>query len=273
MLFRSPPENVYRTGWAELPVEVQNSDYYYAYHICPDFSVNGHRARNISICYSAEHHCPVWVSGPVHSCYKGSNGNRNYGPDPVIPSSIQPKNKTVEGSYNKGHMIGNNERSKTSGMNKQVSYYTNMAPQHSSTFNTGGGAWNNLEDQIDGYWCRDTLYTVVGCYFETWTDSYGNTAQPKRTGFGGVQASVPTMFYTLLLRTKKGNTEKSVMECSREELQCVAFVMSHAMQKEHEPERRDMRSVAEIERLTGFTFFANVPNAPKDTYNPSDWGL
>ena len=268
-----PPENVYRTGWAELPVEVQNSDYYYAYHICPDFSVNGHRARNISICYSAEHHCPVWVSGPVHSCYKGSNGNRNYGPDPVIPSSIQPKNKTVEGSYNKGHMIGNNERSKTSGMNKQVSYYTNMAPQHSSTFNTGGGAWNNLEDQIDGYWCRDTLYTVVGCYFETWTDSYGNTAQPKRTGFGGVQASVPTMFYTLLLRTKKGNTEKSVMECSREELQCVAFVMSHAMQKEHEPERRDMRSVAEIERLTGFTFFANVPNAPKDTYNPSDWGL
>lgn len=28
-------------------------------------------------------------------------------------------------------------------------------------------------------------------------------AQPKRTGFGGVQASVPTMFYTLLLRTKK----------------------------------------------------------------------
>lgn len=268
-----PPENVYRTGWAELPVEVQNSDYYYAYHICPDFSVNGHRARNISICYSAEHHCPVWVSGPVHSCYKGSNGNRNYGPDPVIPSSIQPKNKTVEGSYNKGHMIGNNERSRTSGMNKQVSYYTNMAPQHSSTFNTGGGAWNNLEDKIDSYWCADTLYTVVGCYFETWTDSYGNTAQPKRTGFGGVQASVPTMFYTLLLRTKKGNTEKSVMECSREELQCVAFVMSHAMQKEHEPGRRDMRSVAEIERLTGFTFFANVPNAPKDTYNPSDWGL
>ena len=23
----------------------------------------------------------------------------------------------------------------------------------------------------------------------------------------------------------------------------------------------------------GFQFFTNVPNAPKDTYNPSDWGL
>lgn len=34
-----------------------------------------------------------------------------------------------------------------------------------------------------------------------------------------------------------------------------------------------MRSVKEIEELTGFTFFANVPNAPKVTYNASDWGL
>ena len=33
------------------------------------------------------------------------------------------------------------------------------------------------------------------------------------------------------------------------------------------------KTVAEIERLTGHTFFPNVPNVPKDTYNPSDWGL
>lgn len=45
------------------------------------------------------------------------------------------------------------------------------------------------------------------------------------------------------------------------------------MDKGHKPQAKDMMSVAEIERLTGFTFFANVPNAPKDTYNPSDWGL
>ena len=32
-------------------------------------------------------------------------------------------------------------------------------------------------------------------------------------------------------------------------------------------------SVADLEKKTGQTFFANVPNAPKDTYNASDWGL
>ena len=33
------------------------------------------------------------------------------------------------------------------------------------------------------------------------------------------------------------------------------------------------KSVADLEKKTGQTYFANVPNAPKDTYNASDWGL
>lgn len=56
-------------GWAELPVEADNGDYHYAYHICPDFKVDGHEARNFTVCYSAEHHSPVWVAAPVHNCY------------------------------------------------------------------------------------------------------------------------------------------------------------------------------------------------------------
>ena len=262
-------------GWAELPVEADNGEYHYAYHICPDFKVDGHEARNFTVCYSAEHHSPVWVAAPVHNCYVGSSGNRNYGPDPVIPSSIQPSgSKASMGSpYNRGHMLGNYERSRTSGMNKQVSYYTNIAAQHGSTFNTGDGAWNNLEDKIDDYWCADTLYVVVGAYYDKWTDSYGNSAPQRSTSFGNITTDVPTMFYTLCLRTKKGNTNKSVLNCAADELQCAAFVMSHAMGKGHDPQAGDMRSVKEIEELTGFTFFANVPNAPKDTYNASDWGL
>lgn len=263
------------TGWAELPVEVDNSDYHYAYHICPDFNVNGHAARNFTVCYSAEHHSPVWVAAPVHSCYVGGSGNRNYGPDPVIPGNIQPSGSgaSMGSPYNRGHMLGNHERSRTSGMNKQVSYYTNIAAQHGSTFNTGGGAWNNLEDKIDDYWCADTLYVVVGAYYDKWTDSYGNSASQRTTSFGNKTTSVPTMFYTLCLRTKRGNTNKSVLNCSRDELQCAAFVMSHAMEKGHKPQAKDMRSVKEIEELTGFTFFENVPNAPKDTFNASDWQL
>lgn len=272
-----PGQLVRYSGWAELPIEMKNSDYYYAYHLIRDFQIDGHNARNYTVCYSAEHHNPVWVAAPLHRCYVTKSGNRNYSVDPDIPSSIQPTSKSMGAPYNKGHMLGNRERSKTAEMRRQVCYYTNISPQNMSTFNTGGGAWNNLENQIDNYWdndqLRDTLYVVIGAYFDNWTDSYGNSMTPRRTTFGGKSTSVPTMFYYVMLRSKSGKSGKWVTTLPREELQCAAFVMSHAMQSGHKPQVKDMRSVSEIEQLTGFTFFSNVPQAPKDTYNPGDWGM
>lgn len=44
---------------------------------------------------------------------------------------------------------------------------------------------------------------VVGAYYDKWTDSYG-TRPARSTSFGNITTDVPTMFYTLCLRTKKG---------------------------------------------------------------------
>ena len=153
------------SGWPELPVEVKNGDYHYAYHTISDFKVGNYNARNYTVCYSAENHGPVWVAAPLHNCYVTKSGNRSYSQDPDVPAGIQPVSKSLASPYNKGHMLGNRERSRTAVMRRQVCYYTNIAPQHGGTFNTGGGAWNNLEDLIDTYWdstesanVGDTLY-------------------------------------------------------------------------------------------------------------------
>ena len=272
------------SGWPELPVEHDadgngiddnNATLYYAHHICPDFRVDGHLARNYTVCYSAEHHCPVWVAAPRHDCYEhGANRTNAYRQDPDIPSSIQYYSKDTGGGCNKGHMLGSAERLVTRAVNRQVFYYTNIAPQYSSNFNTGDGAWNNLEAFVDGQVCADTTYVVIGTYFETFTDAYGKSCSPATISYGGRNdVTRPSMFYYLILRSKSGRTGKSVYDLSAGDLKCAAFVLRHNIEKGHTPRKEDMRSVAEIERLTGFTFFANVPNAPKDTYNPSDWGL
>lgn len=267
----------YNSFWPELPVEVKNSDYHYAHHICPDFSVGGHKARNYTVCFSAEHHCPLWVAAPRHKCYEGdANRSEAYKRDPNIQSDIQYSSKDIGGGCNKGHMLGSAERTVTKSVNQQVFYYSNIAPQYSSNFNTGGGGWNMLEDWVDGKVCADTTYVVIGAHFDRYTDKRGYSASPKKIEFGGrYDVSCPTMFYYLVLRTKKGNTGKSVIECSSDELMCAAFVRTHSTDfpKSTKISSQDMMSVADLEQLTGFTFFANVPNAPKDTYNPSDWGL
>ncbi|MBQ5836870.1 MAG: DNA/RNA non-specific endonuclease [Alistipes sp.] len=278
--------STYAYDWAELPVvnytkegsylHSNNKTLYYAHHLCAGNEKNAQRngsARNYTVCYSAEHHCPLWVAAPRHSSYEVKNTDRTdaYGKDPKIPSDIQYSSKNTGGGCNKGHMLGSAERLCSAATNRQVFYYTNIAPQYSDTFNTGGGAWNNLEDHIDGLVCRDTLYTVIGCYFDSFSKN-GPSAAPKKISFGGrSDVSCPTMFYYALLRTKSGSSGKRVQDCSAGELQCAAFVICHKMEKGHKPQASDIISIAELEKLTGVTYFPNVPNAPKSTYNANDW--
>uniref|UniRef100_UPI004055B352 DNA/RNA non-specific endonuclease n=1 Tax=Alistipes sp. TaxID=1872444 RepID=UPI004055B352 len=267
---------VWRTTWPELPVEeTSNSDYYFAHHIT-DLTMGGQKARNYTVCYSAEHHCPVWVAAPRHSSYEGSTKRTDaYKQDPQIPSNIQYSSKDTGGGCNKGHMLGSAERTASTETNRQVFYYTNIAPQYSTGFNTGGGGWNTLEDWIDGHVCSDTTYLVIGTYFERYTDGYGVTATPKKISFGGrSDVSCPTMFYIAVLRTKSGRTGKSVINCSSSELKCAAFVRTHSnTHKGQKVTSREMMSIADLERLTGHQFFVNVPNAPKQNFSASDWGL
>lgn len=275
-------------SWYELPVmdlkssgkylvDANDSDLYYAYHMCAgnEKGPGGKKARNYTVCYSAEHHCPVWVAAPRHKMYEsGASRTDAYGKDPDIPSDIQYNSKSTGGSCNKGHMLGSAERLSSTATNKQVFYYTNIAPQYSSTFNTGGGGWNTLEDWVDGQVCSDTLYVVIGTYFKSYTDRRGYSDSPKTISFGGrSDVTRPSMFYYILLRTKKGNSGKPLSQCSASEIKCAAFVRSHATPKGVKVSEKDLMSVSDLERLTGFTYFPNVPQAVKNSYNASDWGL
>lgn len=275
-------------AWAELPVldytsdgsykvSTMDSNLYYAWHISPDVKGPGGKlARNYTVCYSAEHHCPVWVAAPRHSMYVGDTKRTDaYGKDPDVPADIQYNSKSTGGGCNKGHMLGSAERTCSRATNQQVFYYTNIAPQLSAGFNTGGGGWNLLEDYVDTQVCADTLYEVLGTYFKKYTDGYGKTQNPSTISFGGrSDVHMPTMFYYALLRTKSGNSGKSVKDCSASELKCVAFVRSHVNDlKGQKPSSKELMSIADLEKLTGFTFFPNVPNAPKNSFSASDWGL
>lgn len=270
-------------GWFELPTmydangdgrDDYDSSLYYASHT---FSYGGKEYRNYSVCFDADAHCAAWVAAPMHSFYSTKNTTRkdNYKVDPSIPSSIQytQSSNGSGGVFNRGHLLGSADRLVCEEANKQVFYYSNIAPQYGNTFNLGGGAWNNLEGDIDGYVCADTLYAVIGVYFEDFKAPNGATCKAEKVTFmGRDDVSKPTMFYYAVLRTKSGKSGKSVAECSASELQCAAFVLSHDTAKGHKIDRNDIWTINELEALTGFTYFSNVPNAPKGTVNYSDWG-
>lgn len=273
-------------GWYELPaisysqsgsylIDTQDSDLYYAHHLCAgnETGPGGKKARNYTVCFSAEHHCPVWVAAPRHEMYNGGAKRTDaYTQDPSIPSSIQYKKKDADSGCNNGHMLGSAERTSSTATNKQVFYFSNIAPQRMNTFNTGGGGWNNLEDWVDGQVCSDTLYVVIGAYFDKYTDRRGYSDSPAKISFGGrSDVSRPTMFYYILMRTKSGSSGKPLSQCSASEIKCAAFVRSHNTPTGVKVSSQDLMSVSDLEKITGFSYFPNVPQAPKDSYNVSDW--
>ncbi len=237
-----------------------SGDYYYAYHMRADAS----SIRNFSVCYSKDKMCPVWVAAPMHTCYTGSASRSDaYADDPAIPLT---EAASWDG-YTRGHLLGSSDRTISTATNEQVFYRSNIGPQlgYDSTigggFNTGGGVWNNLEEYTEEQWCSDTLYLVNGCYWANTKTKVDDT-------------TIPTHYFKAMLRTKAGNSGKSVAECSSSELKCVVFLVEHnCYQHGVEPNEEMMMSVDDFEALSGHSFFGNVPNAPTSTFTASDWGI
>lgn len=250
------------TGWAELPaVEEDSEDLCYVAHFCNGLP----GGRNYSVCYSIGNRSGMWSAFPLHECYKGSqNRSDAWAYDPELPQSIQPN--LVKGSYkpqpgySKGHLLASGDRTVNATANIQTFYVTNAAPQWQNSFNSG--VWSSLETDCWKNICLDTLYVVSGVWGELTTASV--------TDKSGVPCTVPSHFYRVLLRSKAGDTGKKVQDLSADELQCVGFWFENRAYPSGKPSA-NMTSVAEIERQTGMTFFVNVPNAPKETFDAGEW--
>lgn len=269
----TPPTPTGKTlvsGWAELPETIEKSgDYYYTWHITDVKYSNGNKARNYTVCYSKDKMCAMWVAAPMHDFYEVKNSNRTdaYTTDPNIDFTQPGK----WDGYTRGHLLGSSERLVSRTANQQVFYYSNIAPQYGQPyFNTGGGAWNTLEEYTQKQWAgaADTTYQVIGCYWD-----------PAKTAKKVNGTTIPTHYYKVLLRTKN-HVNKAVWQCSADELQCVAFMIEHKTYDKSEVPTQSTyvskgvaMSVSDLEKKTGFVYFGNVPNAPKSSFNASDWGL
>ena len=256
-------------GWAEMPAKVENENWEYGYH---HELPSNNALRNYSFCFDKEKHCSIWVAYPLHKCYIEGDGGRTddwgYDPccidntyEPDLSGSYYPQGGASSNSHSRGHHLPSADRVASYADNLTTFYCTNVTPQLQSL---NGGTWMSLEDALrsNKYMCKDTLYVVTGAHFEP-NVNYDYAWDSK--GYGKACA-VPTHYYKVVLRTKSGNSGKWVGDCSADELKCVGFWFEHKGGAS-----RQTMSVADIEKKTGHTFFVNVPNAPKDKYNSSEW--
>ena len=300
-------------NWAEMPTK-KNSKTEYLYHTHWSNSVKSNkRVRNFSYCYDVRRHSPIWIAHPQHAVYEEGGKTRPasdpWACDPYLTNEQSAIIYPIDGNicslrtyfdanysdfyqWGRGHMLassyrGCGDRNNPAELNVQTFYSSNIAAQRSkSAVNEGADCafqmlWGAAERKIqDSYICADTLYCISGAHFanENTKATDGNMYYLSSIC---KQCVVPTHFYKIVLRTKSGSTGKAIQECSASELKAVGFWFSNTDIDEQTGSatpslsKAHMRSVAEIERLTGneFSFFPEIPNEVKQTFNPAEWGF
>lgn len=272
----------YDRSWGEQPEYRSDDAYiyktYYATFVSNQFFPGG-KLRNYSVCYDVDRHISHWVAYPIFKkVYETPVLSRvndfNYDPNdqlPVIPTRDQQYIGTGGNGrgygargYDRGHMLPQASRYNNYEPNRMTYYGTNMMPQNGS-FNSG--SWATLEGKVrswGGLQKYDTLYVVTGAAFKS-TKTIDNANGP---------IAVPSHCWKVLLR-QRGNQNRQISQFKADELKAIGFVFTNDDAGAATSIESAVRSVKEIEELTGFKFFRNldpaVADAVKSQKNLADW--
>lgn len=272
----------YGRSWGEQPEYRPDDAYiyktYYATFVSNQFFPGG-KLRNYSVCYDVDRHISHWVAYPIFKkVYETPVLRRvndfNYDPNdqlPVIPTRDQQYIGTGGNGrgygawgYDRGHMLPQASRYNNYEPNRITYYGTNMMPQN-STLNQN--IWASLEGKVRGWGglqTYDTLYVVTGAAFKS-TKTIDNANGP---------IAVPSHCWKVLLR-QRGNQNRQISQFKADELKAIGFVFTNDDAGAATSIESAVRSVKEIEELTGFKFFRNldpaVADAVKSQKNLADW--
>lgn len=272
----------YDRSWGEQPEYRSDDAYiyktYYATFVSNQFFPGG-KLRNYSVCYDVDRHISHWVAYPIFKkVYETPVLRRvndfNYDPNDQLPE-IPTRDQQYIGTggngrgygawgYDRGHMLPQASRYNNYEPNRMTYYGTNMMPQN-STLNQN--IWASLEGKVRGWGglqTYDTLYVVTGAAFKS-TKTIDNANGP---------IAVPSHCWKVLLR-QRGNQNRQISQFKADELKAIGFVFTNDDAGAATSIESAVRSVKEIEELTGFKFFRNldpaVADAVKSQKNLADW--
>lgn len=233
-------------GWLELPAQtsIAKTKEYTLYA----------GERNYSFLYDTYTRSSLWVAYPLAKGHMGSEprpGSWNY--CSLVPNEYQQvlkKGYDCTGEQvSRGHQIANADRNGNSTMQKQTFLFINSTPQLQNKFN--GGIWNNLETAIqnEAKSISDTVYVVTGPVYQT-VGGNETVDWNKAKDNNGKACPIPNYYFKVVMKVHRSGS-------SITDAMAVGFWFEH---KNYTDSYTNYAvSVDQIESLTGFNFYPNLP--------------
>lgn len=261
------------TGWLELPAKQEGADFFNDV-----FYDSDGKTRNYSYHYDKSKYTALWCAYPLTHSHTTGNASSSWAFNTHLNKIYQinvvnnsyPTNYG-NSTYSRGHQVPNADRKFSSEMNKATYLMTNQTPQNQNGFN--GTIWSKLETAIRALVPSssiDTVYVVTGATFQTVGGSETiNYLTATSSSITPSQVPIPNYYWKVLLKVKWNSTKSAVTSAL-----AIGFWYDHKTYPSNESysKAQYVKSVNQIEELTGFDFFVNLPSDLEATAeNNTSW--
>jgi endonuclease G len=202
-----------------------------------------------TLSYNAETRRPNWVSWRLHKADIGKAERGPFEPDPLLPRGFtKVTSHAYDGSgFDRGHMCPAKDRSATQKDCDATFYLTNVVPQSPASNQKG---WERLES-----YCRDLAHQGHVLYLTCGPHGTGGTGKEgfkEEIGKGRVEVAVPAKVWKVILVLPDVEAEP------RRSTRAIAVIMPNDQTVGLDWSKYRV-SVKEVEKLTGYTFFPDLP--------------
>jgi len=189
------------------------------------------KRKGYTVSYNKEWRIPNWVAWHLTAAHTSGDNKRfnmQFTEDTSVPRPRATDNDYYNSRYDRGHMCPSGDNQWDAKAQEQSFLFTNVCPQNHGL---NKGDWNDLEIQCR-YWARryGDIYIVTGPIFY---HGVQNT-------IGKNKVAVPDAFFKIILVDKRKTDG-------------IGFVMPN--KGKHQNMKSYVRSIDEIEELTGIDFF------------------
>ena len=206
---------------------------------------------NYTALYDTERYASLWVAYMVRSDDMGDTKRPtswSYNPQLSTSKQVNLCSRSYNDDYSRGHLIPNASRNARREAQEQTFYVTNSVPQIQNGFN--GGVWMHLESAVQRYAEYEPLYVTTGVVFEPVGQSREIAYTTAKDDAKPIP--VPNYFYKVVLSVER-NASGEVVDA-----EAIGFWFEHRAYTDKY--YNYAMSVDEVERLTGFDFFASLPD-------------
>lgn len=189
-----------------------------------------------TVCYNAENRIPNWVAWRLtadHTTGPYKRGGIKFQEDEDVEEPRATDSDYRQSGYDRGHMCPSGDNKWSEEAQRESFLFTNICPQ---VHNLNAGDWNEMEQQCRK-WAKEygEIYIVCGPILY----------RQKHKKIGSNKVVVPEAFFKVVL-------------CMEGTPKAIGFIYKNA--EGNRPKGDYVNTVDQVERITGYDFFANLPD-------------